>query len=159
MKLIDAINILNPKSGNIDDLTAAYTANKENPDAEKAFNTLWEAGEVLVNNAIIKTDDDRDDLKAKRDDRDRKIQEHIESIIDKIKDIPGIDAEICGRWLWVSGSTKEHANMLKSAGLRWARQKQKWYWRPADARRKRGGKPWHMQKIRETYGSEDIKAA
>jgi len=161
MKADEAIKILNPQSGNIEHLTAAFTDNKNMDGAEEAFNMLWELGEANVNRRLIKENNSTnvDELKREQTAKDKAIQEHIESIIDKIKDLDGIKAEVCGSWLWVEGNTKEHANSLKDAGLKWARKKKKWYWRPAGQKRKRSGKPWEMEKIREKYGSQDIKAA
>jgi len=162
MKLIDAIAILQPKSGKIEDLTAAFTENKDRDGAEDAFNMLWNCGEVAINRALIRDNvlDEMktNELKAKQDERNKQIQDHIETIIDKIKDIEGVKAEVCGSWLWVDGETKAHANSLKAAGLKWARKKKKWYWRPEGGRKRKSGKPWEMNKIRERYGSEEIAA-
>ena len=36
-------------------------------------------------------------------------------IIDKIINLDGLDIEICGLWIWVSGNTKEHKGILKEA--------------------------------------------
>lgn len=79
----------------------------------------------------------------------------LEEIIDTIKGLPGIVMEICGRWLWVSGNTKENKESLKAAGLRWAKKKKMWYYhRPEDSTFGRRTKS--MAYIRMKYGSRKL---
>lgn len=79
----------------------------------------------------------------------------LEEIIDTIKSLPGLVLEICGRWLWVSGNTKENKEELKAAGLRWAKKKQMWYYhRPEDSTYGRRTKS--MSYIRMKYGSRKL---
>lgn len=66
-----------------------------------------------------------------------------------------LEIEICGRWIWVSGDTRPHRETLKANGLRWARKKKMWYWRPADAK-VRSRKSTPMEVIREKYGSHKV---
>lgn len=71
--------------------------------------------------------------------------------------LDGLNIELCGSWLWVSGETRKHRDALKAAGYMWASKKMMWYWRPADAAchcRSRKS----MAEIRAKYGSERIKA-
>lgn len=64
----------------------------------------------------------------------------------------GLDIEICGAWVWVSGDTKPHKETLKAAGYRWASKKKKWYYRPEGWKSSSRGK-WSMDKIRTYHGS------
>ena len=79
--------------------------------------------------------------------------EQINSVISQIDNLPGISIEVCGRWIWVSGDTKPVKTELRDAGFFWATKKKKWYWRPADEKKRFRGRQ-SMQKIREKYGSE-----
>jgi len=72
----------------------------------------------------------------------------------------GLNLEICGSWLWVTGETKAHKDVIKAyeteSGnkFRWHSKKTAWYFAPNDfkGRRKfRGNKS--MDDIRDTYGS------
>ena len=42
----------------------------------------------------------------------------------------GLDLEMCGSWLWVSGNTIDHKEQLKELGLRYSPNKKMWYYRP-----------------------------
>jgi hypothetical protein len=77
-------------------------------------------------------------------------------IVARLLSIQGIELELCGRWIWISGDTKSHKSELKAASCRWAPNKGMWYWRPTEEAAKHRGKPVDMEKIRETYGSSRI---
>ncbi len=75
----------------------------------------------------------------------------------------GLDLEICGAWLWVTGETKAHKDTIKSFEsetgnkFRWHSKKLAWYFAPNDfkgRRRFRGNVA--MDDIRETYGSAHV---
>ena len=68
-------------------------------------------------------------------------------------EMPDLDCEICGSWLWISGDTKPHKERLKELGCRWSKRKQKWYKRGAGGFNKR---PWTMEAIRAEHGSAHI---
>ena len=79
------------------------------------------------------------------------------NIINKIIHIVGIEIEICGSWIWLSGETKAHKELLKELKFRWAPKKKMWYWYPEDqeyARSRKGGVS--MEDIRSKYGSEKV---
>ena len=65
----------------------------------------------------------------------------------------GLTVELCGRWLWIGGNTREHKDELKACGCRWSSSKKLWSWHFAEE-----GSHWHrgkksMEYIRSTYGS------
>ena len=80
--------------------------------------------------------------------------EEFRSVVDALFRIEGIEVELCGSWLWVSGDTYQNREALKACGCLWSRSKQRWYWRHAedDCRWSRG--KTSMQEIRHKYGSE-----
>lgn len=69
-----------------------------------------------------------------------------------------IEIEICGSWVWVSGSTYSCKDDLKSNGFQWASKKKMWFWHDPEAPVKSHGKT-SMNDIRTKYGSEVIKSA
>lgn len=79
-------------------------------------------------------------------------------IINALLHMDGLTVELCGRWLWIGGNTKEHKEELKAAGCRWSSAKKLWSWHHAEdgARWHRGNKS--MQQIRNKYGSERFNA-
>ena len=77
------------------------------------------------------------------------------AVIDMLITLDGIDIELCGSWIWVTGNTYAVKDQLKAAGLRFASKKRAWYWHPAEEAKKTRG-TLSMEQIRERYGSERI---
>ena len=65
--------------------------------------------------------------------------------------------ELCGSWIWISGSSYQYKDELKEIGFKWASQKKQWYWH-SEAYRKKGKKPLSMDDIRSYYGSTEFRA-
>lgn len=83
--------------------------------------------------------------------------EQFRDIINAIINLDDITIELCGAWIWVSGNTRDHKDLFKSLGFRWASKKKMWYWRcEEDAVQSRGTKT--MDYIRSKYGSDTVKA-
>lgn len=80
-------------------------------------------------------------------------------IIAQLINLSGLNIDLCGAWLWVSGDTYEHREALKAAGLRFASKKKMWYWRPEEAACHKSRRNTTMRDIRRKYGSERIKAS
>lgn len=85
------------------------------------------------------------------------IAEYGEDIYNALKAIItlGLDIEVCGAWVWVGGNTKEHKEVLKENGFKWAPKKLKWYYRPSDYKSFNRG-TWSMDQIRTSYGSDKV---
>lgn len=81
-------------------------------------------------------------------------EEFIEAL-SKIIHLDGLEIEICGRWVWVSGNTYTHKDQLKTAGYKFASKKKMWYWHPADAECRGNGKTT-IEDIRNKYGSQSV---
>lgn len=90
--------------------------------------------------------------------------EHLNDAIAHLLHCVGLDLEICGAWLWVSGETKTHKDHIKefesTTGnkFRWHSKKTMWYFAPNDfkGRRKFRGNV-DMDEIREKYGSAHVR--
>jgi hypothetical protein len=66
-----------------------------------------------------------------------------------------VNIEICGWFVYVSGSnTRAYASQLKENGLKWNSSKVAWYYAPSWWTKK--GNTWSMDKIRQTYGSQNV---
>lgn len=71
----------------------------------------------------------------------------------------GLSVELCGRWLWIGGNTKEHKDELKALGCKWAAKKKLWSWHyPEDSVKKYRKGTLSMDSIRGTYGSVAFEA-
>lgn len=78
-------------------------------------------------------------------------------IINQLINLEGINIELCGSWLWITGNTKEHKEVLKSLHFRWSKSKCAWYYHTEDYK-KSSKKSYSLDEIRDLYGSETIKS-
>ena len=76
-------------------------------------------------------------------------------IIEKLIHMDGVEIEVCGSWVWVTGNTKDHKTELKALSFRWSRNKSAWYFH-RDGYRKRSKKSLTLDQIRGLYGSEKV---
>jgi hypothetical protein len=67
--------------------------------------------------------------------------------------LPGINIELVGKWIWVSGFTFPIKAELKSAGFEWAPKKKMWYYAGVESA---GRGKSSIEEIRAKYGSEKI---
>lgn len=67
----------------------------------------------------------------------------------------GLEIEICGQWLWITGNTKEHKEKLKECKFMWSKNKGAWYWR-AEGKRSYCRNPLSLDLIRYKYGSLQV---
>ena len=73
-------------------------------------------------------------------------------IIAHLLRMDGLTVELCGRWLWIGGNTREHKDELKALGLRWNGKRQKWYKAPSDKRKRGRMSRKSYDELREIYG-------
>jgi len=66
--------------------------------------------------------------------------------------LSGLDIEICGAWVWVTGNTFEHKDKLKENGFKYASKKKSWNFRPDNWKSRSRGQST-MDDIRNKYGS------
>lgn len=78
-------------------------------------------------------------------------------IIDVLTKLNGIEVEICGSWIWVSGNTKEHKEVLKGLKFHYANKKQAWYYH-TEPYKKKSKRELTLDEIRDMFGSQKYKA-
>lgn len=66
-----------------------------------------------------------------------------------------IEIEIIGKWIWLSGNTKQYKEELKKIGFKWASKKVMWYWRKEENICKSRSK-LSIDEIRTKYGSNKV---
>lgn len=103
---------------------------------------------------------DRETLTAMNEGREAKFNFDFEtalySVIIQLMNIPGIEIEICGSWVWIGGNTMPVHEKIKELGCKFSKSKMKWYYSPYMTGKRRKGR-YSMQKIRDTFGSEIIE--
>lgn len=82
--------------------------------------------------------------------------EAFRAVISRLVILAGINIEICGSWVWVTGNTYPNREALKAAGLRYSKGKAAWYWKPEGSHSK-ARRNYSMDEIRQLHGSERIK--
>ena len=79
--------------------------------------------------------------------------------IDAIVGFAGVEINIAGCWLWLSGDSYPYRHNLSLLGFRWSKKKKAWYW---GLTMRKGGrvkaKHRNLDEIYEAYGRERIKA-
>lgn len=78
-------------------------------------------------------------------------------IIERLITLEEIQIELCGSWLWITGNTLLHKDVLKELRFRWSQSKRAWYYH-SDGYRKHTGRSYTLDEIRDLHGSETIKS-
>ena len=77
-------------------------------------------------------------------------------IIEVLTPLKNILVEICGSWIWVTGDTKEHKNILNELKFRYAHKKQAWYFH-TEPYKKKGKRELTLDEIRDMFGSQSYQ--
>uniref|UniRef100_UPI004048447C hypothetical protein n=1 Tax=Aliarcobacter sp. TaxID=2321116 RepID=UPI004048447C len=78
----------------------------------------------------------------------------IEKIISQILHFENIEIEIVGKWIWISGETKEIKETLKNLGFKWASKKKMWYF--GELQKSSNRREKSIEEIKATYGSQKV---
>jgi curved DNA-binding protein CbpA len=79
----------------------------------------------------------------------------FKDIIENIIHFPGIEIEIIGAWIWISGDTKKYKDEFKKLGFKWSFKKYMWFHNNGDVSKSRGSKT--IEEIRNLYGSVKVE--
>ncbi len=123
-------------------------------EASQTINNEYEAlFKILKDRHNSKEAADTSDYKSSTYDfeDDKALREALQKIIH----LQGIEIEICGSWIWVSGNTYQHKAEIKAAGYKWSKNKSMWYFHNGEYRRG-SRKTYTMDDIRFKYGSTEV---
>lgn len=81
--------------------------------------------------------------------------EQFKNIISRLIVLEGINIEIIGSWVWLTGNTYNYKEQIKAIGFRWANSKKAWYYH-TDEYRKTSRKTFTLDEIRDLYGSQTV---
>lgn len=84
--------------------------------------------------------------------------EAFADIINKIIHLDGIEIEIVGSWVWLSGNTYIHRETIKAAGFFFSSKHKKWYWNGSTKKSKKHSKLTFDQ-VKDIHGSQTVKSA
>ena len=85
--------------------------------------------------------------------------EKLQNAMQFCRTLEGVETEIIGSWIWLSGETKARKEQIKafsdidSNRFKWHFVKKCWYYRPTDFKSKKGRGKSSFEEIRAKYGS------
>lgn len=85
--------------------------------------------------------------------------DELEKILTALSSLSGVMYEVIGNWVWISGETREHKDVLKEMGCKWAMKKKQWFYRPEEHKSLWNRKEHSMDEIREMYGTNGQRRA
>ena len=126
------------------------TMKKINNDFERAAKRIERNGETFSTEQAAEQN-------GKTKETAQDLAEFAE-ILGKLYGLDGLDIELCGSWLWITGNTYTHREAIRAAGCKWSKNKQAWYWHKGEYNR-RGRRRYDMNEIRAMHGSEKIRGS
>lgn len=115
MNIYDAAKILG-LSGNLkpQDTKATYRSacKKYHPDLNPAGEEMMK----IVNQAFEVLKDYTGEIKQEQSD----YGDLLNDALNRVLGLSGLMIEICGSWVWVTGETRQHKDLFKTAGFKWA---------------------------------------
>lgn len=82
--------------------------------------------------------------------------EQYADIINQIIFFDGVQIEIIGSWIWLSGNTYQYKDQIKALGFFYSSSKKSWYYTGSTEKSYRRGR-YSMNKLRERWGSQTIQ--
>lgn len=122
-----------------------------NLEYEKLFQWLKIHGESVKNNT------GNGEKKTGKSDFDTVKDAALRAVLARIIHLDGIEIEICGSWIWVTGNTYPVKEQLKESCFNWSKAKKSWYWAGTDDFQRTRKHGTSMEYIRNKYGSETVK--
>ena len=108
---------------------------------------------------IAKTKTSEPKTKTETKTSEKKSGDFPTGLVEALNDMVGVDPKVCGTWIWLHGSTEQHATELKALGCKFGKKKQLWYWSPpgSSKRRRKGGMSYEW--IKNKHGEKDLEVA
>lgn len=97
------------------------------------------------------------DATVKEQQEEEQFMEELEKVIANIINCKGITIEVVGTWIWVSGDTKPHKEILKENGFHWNKIREIWQRKPSfhTGRVQYSKQPDKV--IKDVYGCKEVK--
>lgn len=155
MTLQEALNVFN-LSGEItaESIKATYKklSLKYHPDRNPAGNDMMK----LINAAYewLNRNADRISQGFSHTEGAYDYAEQFGGVLEQLRALDGLELEIIGNWIWITGETKANKEALKEIGCRFSAKKVCWYFRPEEHRSRNNRKSHSMDEIRDMHGSQ-----
>lgn len=144
----DLLKRFHPDNGGSEEVMKAV-----NVEYDKLFKVLKDRHESKSADGQNATDSAKSAYNANMYDWEN--DKALREVLQKIINYSGIEIEIAGQWIWISGNTYIYRKDLKDIGFKWASTKKQWYWH-SEIFRKRSHRTLSMEDIRNYYGSTKV---
>ena len=144
----DLLKRFHPDNGGSEEVMKAV-----NVEYDKLFKVLRDRHESKSADGQNGTDSAKSTYNANMYDWEN--DKALREVLQKIINFSGIEIEIAGQWIWISGNTYAYRKDLKDIGFKWASTKKQWYWH-SDIFKKRSHRTLSMEDIRNYYGSTKV---
>lgn len=120
----------------------------------QAINNEYETAFERLKNVHRSADNNGDTYTAKTETTETAAE--FMEIINKLIVCEGLEINIVGRWVWLSGQSYPYKDIIKELGFKWCSNKKMWAYRKAeDASHNR--KKMSIEEIKDRYGCETFK--
>lgn len=84
--------------------------------------------------------------------------EQFAEIISKVVTLDGVEIEIVGTWVWLSGNTYPHREAIKAAGFFWSTKHKRWYYNGSTKKSKKHSK-YSYDEVKNMHGCKEVKTS
>ena len=81
------------------------------------------------------------------------LSEAVKEALRKVVTLEDVEIELVGTWIWLSGNTYEHKDIIKEAGFKWAAKRKRWYFSEEKAKGKFKG---DFEELKQHHGFRTI---
>ena len=115
---------------------------------------ILEKNEEVEEVTEVKAEEVKEEVKEEaKGEYDEIVKEKLEAV----KNLEGIEIELIGYWIWISGDTYNVKDEIKEAGFKYAKNKKMWYFNPNINYKKRSRKIFTKEEMEELHGFIKIK--
>lgn len=130
---------------------AESTMKEINSEYEKAFERFKNIHESTANDS-----GNNDSNSEKRYYNADETPEMFKDIINGLIHCDGVNIDLVGSWVWLTGNTFAHKDTIKGLGFKWANKKKAWYWHSGEFIKRRNSK-MTLDEIKDKYGCQSFK--
>lgn len=98
------------------------------------------------------------DQEEKTEYRTEYSAEEFADIINKVIHLDGVEIDIVGTWVWLSGNTYPHRETIKAAGFFFSSKHKKWYYNGNTKKSKKHSK-LSYEEVKNIHGCKTVKTA
>ena len=127
------------------------------PTVEEAIQRDMKKMEQAIDE-VIKNQEKQESAEVQENEAENAEDRGVEKIMEELEVIQDEDVrkELVGSWIWVSGETYKHRDLLKKLGFKWASKKKMWYYSEKPSQKRWGRKEYQMDEIKQKYGSRSL---